>query len=358
MESGNKVVGLVVVVFLVGAVGFFYRSNIEKLLKHGSSSAPASTHDSSLAVGGRVVVEAFGKPYIAEDALNNKLQQMLQSSPVTRSMDPATLPAPAKINFLKDWINFLLIKDIWGKQHNVENDSAFQKRYNDAVEALKDSLIIDAFVQDLKKTISVSDDDVVAEYQSNKDRYLKTPGGASCSVVEFADAALARSLQHQAESVSSMDEFKSLVDGMGAGKLTSLGFVDGRGAASQAGLSKLPAEVRRVVLGKHAESVVLVPVKDSYFVIFMTEKKAPQFHELEQISSQVKAMLEETKQREALENALADLRDSANLVIKTDVLGVSAENQPRVLSKEELAAALQADDVALSDEDMVMDDAS
>ncbi len=350
MESGNKFVGVVVFSLFVGVAGYFGRSHITQFF-HREPVVVDVVNDKNLAVGGRVIVEAFGKPYIAEDALNQKLQQMLQSSPMTRSMDTATLPPAAKLNFLKDWINFLLIKDVWGKQQNIEGDAAFKKRYADASEALKDSLIIDAFVQDLKKDVVVSDEDIRAEYDANKSQYIKRPGGANCAVVEFDGTESARMLEDRACSASSMSEFKKMVDEMGAGKFTALGFVDQKGSESNSALAKMPAAVRKVLLGRHDESVVLVPSGSSYFVVFMADRKAPQYHEFSQISDQIKGRLEELKQRDALEQALEGLRNSANLVIKADVLGASASNQPRVLSKEELMAAIQENEAGM-DEDM------
>lgn len=353
MESGNKVVGLVVLGLIVGVVGFFGRAHFVHLFAH--EPAAAVTSGKSLAVGGRVIVEAFGKPYIAEDALDKKLQQMLQSSPSTRGMDAATLPAGAKVKFLKDWVNFLLIKDVWGKEHNVENDAAFKKRYDDAVEALKDSLIIDAFVQDLKKDVSVSDEEVSEEYHSNKDRFIKTPGGVNCAVVEFSDAASAKALQKQAQDASSLSEFQRLaVDG----KFSALGFVDVSGASSNAHVAKLPTEVKRVIFGKHSESVVFVPAEDSYYVVFMSERREPQFHSLDRIGGQLKSELEESKHLESLNNALESLRNKANLVIKMDVLGAPVGNQPRVLTKEELAAVIEQEEAAAMADDAAFADAN
>lgn len=346
MESANKS-ALIVLVVLLSVCGYVWRGKLVGLFNHHAahlSANTANTGESSLLQGGAVVVEAFGKPYVSENAFNKKLDQMLQSSPYTKNMDPSNFPAEAKAKFLKDWVNFLLIKDIWGKESNIENDPAFKKRFEESAEALKDSLIIEAYVQSLKKKIAVSDEEVGVEYHSNKDRYVKSVGGARFVVSEFADAAPARALQQQCDKCVSADDFINA--SRDADKVTDLGFVDSRGAGANDDVAKLPMEVRRIIFGRHKDTNFHVLAGGKHYVIFVAEKKDPEFFELDDIRPQLKMMLEENKQKEELEHALAEMSAKANLVFKTEIWG----NQPRVLSKNQLRAAMEQDDVAGEDD--------
>ena len=333
MESANKS-ALFVLLLLLGVGVFLGRTHIMNLV-HGKSAA-ASPSGSSLMQGGAVLVEAFGKPYISENAFNKKLEQMLQASPYTRSMDIATFPAEAKAKFLKDWVNFLLIKDIWGKEHNIEQDAAFQKRCEESMEALKDSLIIDAFVQDLKKKVIVSDDEISVEYHSNKDRYTKSQGGAHFVVAEYPELQAAKMLQQMAGGLKNAEEFIALVERNKDATYTDLGFVDSKSASIDAEIAKFPTEVRKVLFGRGKEAAVHIATTGKQFVVFACERKAADFFELDEIRPQVKMMLEETKQKEALEKTLEEMNTQANLVVKTEVWG----DQPRVLSKEDLLKAI------------------
>lgn len=351
MESGNKVVGLALVVLVAGAAGFFGRNHFAKILKNKSESAPVA--GKSLVTGGRVIVEAFGKPYISEDALNQKLEQMLQSSPSTRGMDVSLLPPVAKVGFLKDWINFLLIKDVWGKEKDFAHDAVFQKRLAEGIEALTDSLIVDSFVQDLKKNVVVSSEEIGVEYHSNKDQYLKAPAGAICAVVEYSDEAAAQNLVEKASKVELMSDFQALADSVPGGTFMPLGFVGGQGSGRNSQLEQLPMEVRYVVSEKHDQHCQLVSVDASHYVIFMADRKPARFKELDDASPEIASKLEEMKHRNALEAALEDLRTKANLVVNTEIFGAQKRPQPRVLSKQELAQAIQEEEASSSNYDDV-----
>ena|GEM_PF-2320479 len=353
MESANKS-ALVVLVMLLGVGMYVWRDHVVGLFGHPlatQSLVKPSSKASDLLQGGAVVVEAFGKPYVSENAFNKKLGQMLQASPYTKNMDPSTFPAEAKAKFLKDWVNFLLIKDIWGKERNIENDPTFKKRYEESVEALKDSLIIESYVQELKKKVTVSDEEVGVEYHSNKDRYVKSVGGAHFVVSEYSSAAAATELQQQCDGITTAEDFMEAAHNAGASKVTDLGFIDSRGSAAEGDVSKLPAEVRRIIFGRHKDSCFHVAAGGKNYVIFATERKASEFFELDEIRPQLKMMLEETKQKEALENALEEMSANARLVFKTEIW----EQQPRVLSKEELRAAVEQDEAEQYGDDVSQD---
>ena len=345
MESANKS-ALFVLIVLLGAGLYMWRDRITGVLGSHSRatcvSAVSAPKDSSLLQGGAVVFEAVGQPYFSENAFNKKLEQMLQASPYTKNMDPSTFPAEAKAKFLKDWVNFLLIKDIWGKEQNIENDANFKKRFEESIEALRDSLIIEAYVQDLKKKISVSDEEVGVEYHSNKDRYVKSLGGAHFVVSEHADVASAKTLQEQAERLNKADSFADLARRTGADNVVDLGFVDSRGTAMDGDIAKLPTEVRRIIFGRHKDSCLHVAAAGKHYIIFASDRKDPEFFELDEIRSQLKMMLEETKQKGALEAALEEMSARANLVFKTGIW----DKQARVLSKDELQAAIEQEEAS------------
>lgn len=364
MESANKS-ALFVLVVLLGIGLYVGRDHIQNLWLKSTQDASSGSKlvaqqsntdskESSLLQGGAIVVEAFGKPYVSENAFNKKLDQMLQASPYTKNMDPSTFPAEAKAKFLKDWVNFLLIKDIWGKETNIENDPVFKKRFEESLEALKDSLIIEAYVQEIKKKISVSDEDVSVEYHSNKDRYVKSLGGANFVVSQHADISSAKALQQNAARFTKADAFVDAAHAAGANNVINLGFVDSRGSSMDGDIAKLPTEVRRIIFGRHSESCLHVTAGGKHYIVFASDRKSPEFFELDEIRSQLKMMLEETKQKDALEKALEEMTSRANLVLKTDIW----DAQPRVLSKQELQAAIEQDEASYSQEDSMMTDDS
>ena len=341
MESSNK--SLLVVVFALVAVGaFFGRSHIMKFI-HGNQRSTVQSFDNSLVQGGKVVVEAFGKPYVTEETFNKKLAQMLQASEYTKNMDLESFPAEAKVKFLKDWVNFLLIKDVWGKEHNIEQNAEFKRRYEESAEALKDSLIIDAFVQDLKKGITVSDDEVSVEYHSNKDNYLKSRGGAHYAVAEFSNNAKAKEFESQLSGVEAVKDFMALAENLD-GKPVDLGLVDAKGSSLGVNINQYPIEVKRLFFAKHVRPVSFVIADNKQFVVFAAEKTASVYHELDEIRPKIQMYLEELRQKDALEIALQEMNAKSNLVIKEDVFVKKPKKQPKIMSKQQLHEFSEAED--------------
>ncbi|MBM3894143.1 hypothetical protein FJ366_00900 [Candidatus Dependentiae bacterium] len=338
MESSGK--SLLLIVVLLGAAGAFVgRKQLAVFFEMGKSSAQSALMDSenvSLVQGGEILVEAFGKPYVSEEAFNKKLKQLLKSSQYTKEMDPETFPVDAKAKFLKDWVNFLLIKDVWGKEKNLEQDEAFKARCVESFEAIRDSLIIDTFVQSLKETIVVSDDDVAVEYSSNKDNYIKSRGGSRFAVAEFAIKAQAQKLQSQLSGVAETKDFAALAENLD-GIPVEIGYIDGKGSSLNAVIGKYPTEVRRLFYAKTVDPVSLVSEGDRHYVVFATEKKSATYYELDEIAPRIKAMLEENLHKNALEKALDEMMKKANVTLHEDVFEKKSKSpKPRIINKKEL----------------------
>jgi hypothetical protein len=354
MESSIK--SLLFGVVLLGAAGAFVaRKQITQLFKKHSAvlkGGASGLGDGSLVQGGDIVVEAGGKPYVSEEAFNKKLQQLLKSSAYTREMDSETFPAEAKSKFLKDWVNFLLIKDVWGKERNIEQDEEFKKRCEESFEAVRDSLIIDTFVQSLKDGITVSDDDVAVEYNSNKENYLKSRGGSRFAVAQFAKISEAQEFKEQLSGLTEVKDFMVLAEHLN-GMPVDLGYIDGKGSSLNAAISKYPIEVRRLLVAREVAPVSLVEDDGVAYVVFATEKKPATYYELDEIHTKIKALLEENLHKAALEKALSEMTQKANIVVHEEVFAKKNQKQkPRIMNKQEL----QSFNEELEEEESAEDD--
>ena len=298
---------------------------------------PAASRE-GVAEGGRVLVRARGKAYVAEEPFNKKLAQMLQASPYTRGMDIATLPAEAKLNFLKDWVKFLLIRDVWGSEREIEKDADFQKKLAEHVSALKDSLVIDAFVNEVRKGISVSADDVKKEYEVNRERYVKAPGGARMASARVTDSEAADTLHKRARRLTSIDDFESLANSVDGAEYSDHGLVNATYAYSA--LASLPQAVQRAMLDVDCPRSSVVQTDDGYWVIFCAEKRKAEYYAFDEIKDQIKGLLEETRQKEIIEEQVEKFSQSVNLEIDEAVFS-SGQQNVRVVTPEELAAAVK-----------------
>ncbi|MBT4595246.1 peptidyl-prolyl cis-trans isomerase [bacterium] len=277
-----------------------------------------------------VVAKVLGKPYVTKEAFDKKLGMMLASSPYTKDIDPGTIPAEAKRKFLEDWLNFAVIKEVWGGENKVENSKEFKETYAERLEAVKDSVVVDMFVKDVRAGITVSDSDIKGEFEKNKGRYVKVMGGTKVAGVSFKDNGKAKDFLSSAKGTKDADKFEDItkdVDGT---------FKDfGRVGEEQEGAPQdIPASVRKAALSSKSTRVELVKDGDVSWVLHLSDKKDSVYFELDEIRPQVKAMIEEAKYKEVLELKVTELKKRANIEVNEAFFAGS--QQPRVITAEDL----------------------
>ncbi|MFC1854254.1 peptidyl-prolyl cis-trans isomerase [Candidatus Dependentiae bacterium] len=262
---------------------------------------------------GAVLAEIRGKPVIMESAFNDKLRQMLQANAYTKDIDPATVPSEAKLKLLNDWLNVILIKEVWGSDNKIKDSSEFKRELADRVEALEDALVVEKFVASMRGEITVKDSEIQKEFDNNKERYTKVAGGVRLAGAKFASEEDAKNF---ATSVSA----KTIADFEKAAKAAKKATYRDFGRVTEAAFRGAPDKVAKKALGmKKFPGAGIVEVGDKEFwVVFVMDKKDAEFYKFDEVKPQIKSMLEEKAFGEILNSKLEGFKEGSSLKVNED----------------------------------------
>lgn len=307
----------------------FFKGKAKEAVKNEQANGQAN---------GQAIVTIDGKVVLTSQEFDTKLVQKLQSHPQTAQIPADSIPMVAKRQFLNELVRLSLINDVWGEKNKIEETPEFKKNLEEKIELLKESLVVEAFVNQLKGQISVTDAEVKADYAKNKDKYVKAPAAVNLTAISFDKKEAAVAFYDRAKAVPA--EFNGVAKREKGGKFKEFGRVDQLSA-------QVPTEVRNAALGAgKSPRVSLVTGKDGNWVIYVTDKKDAVHYELAEISNDLKAMLEANKFREELEARIEDIKKDAKIEINEEFF--KEKEQPglpegaRILTAEQAAAEAAA----------------
>jgi hypothetical protein len=258
----------------------------------------------------KVLVKVNGNPRITQNGLDEKLKQMLKADPMTEQLDPAAIPAIAKQKFLQDWLNIILIRDVWDKESGTSKSDDFKNALKDRTTALEDALIVEKFVDSLKTELVVKDSDIKKEYENNKERYAKVAGGVRAVGARFEDKDSAQAFADGLGELNSISDFqKSSSDNENA-KYRDFGRVtkkETRGAPEKLVAAAVSASV-------YPSTKVVVDDKDTW-VMFVQDKVDAEYYSFDEVGPQIKGMLEGKNFNDLLNSRIEKFKKSADIEI-------------------------------------------
>jgi hypothetical protein len=258
----------------------------------------------------KVLVTVNGTARITQNGLDEKLKQMLGADPMTAQLDLAKIPAIAKQKFLQDWLNIILIRDVWDKESGISESADFKNTLQERVAALEDALIVEKFVESLKGELVVKDSDIKKEYDNNKERYAKVAGGVRVAGAKFEDKESAHAFADGLGELKSISDFqKSSVDNENA-KYRDFGRVtkkETRGAPEKLVAAAVSASV-------YPSTKVVSDDKDSW-VMFVQDKVDAEYYSFDEVGPQIKGMLEGKNFNDLLNSRIEKFKKSADIEI-------------------------------------------
>lgn len=277
-----------------------------------------------------------GETVISENDFKEKMEQMLKSNPYFKGASADTLPAEIKQRFFKELVNQeLIVANATAK--NLENDAEFKKSYEDMVELVRKSLIVQFFEKGIYEKVNVSDSDVAKYFAENKKRFVKTPGGVLVNGVKFSSATQAQAFLDKAQK--DPKNVEKLAQAEKDGSFKSFGRV----SAEAAGLggSMVPAPIKETALAFSSfPAVEKVNVGKDTWVLVGEDKQETAYFDLEEIKPQVSNMLKQNKFKDELDKELKDLQGSMKIVVNEDYFKASEEpNSPDAQAEQPAAAA-------------------
>jgi peptidyl-prolyl cis-trans isomerase C len=284
---------------------------------------------------GVTLLSINGKEVINEGDFKKHLTRMLQMNPYFRGAGLESLPAQIKRKVLDELVKQeLIVAEAY--KNKLESSEEFKKSLAEMVDLVKKSLLVQAWEKALLEGIKVEENEVKEDFEKNKDKYIKDPGGVLVSGIKFDSDA--KALAFLIKAKEKIAEFANLAQKENAADFQNFGRV-GEEVAGRGMPSAVPAEIKKRALSlKTLPAVVKVVSGKNFWVISVVDKKGKEFFALEEIKPQLENMLKNNKFRAVLETKLKDLEKEFAPVVNEGYFNP----QPAEAPKAEQAQAPEA----------------
>ena len=257
-----------------------------------------------------------GKPVINEADFINNMTQMLQANPYFKGNGPSSLPMSIKRKFFDELVTQELIL-LDATKNNVQNDPEFQKSLTEIINLVTRSQTVQFFQKKIHEGITVSDSEITSNFNENKDRYIKTPGGVQTIGVRFNTEAQAKAFADKA--VTTEAGFEKMANSDKNGTFKSFGRIGKENMSRGYQQNLAPIAIRDAALAdaKFPRVATIANGKEYWVVLFVDKKEAEHF-ELSEIKAQLGDMIKNDKFKEALNSKIKALRSEMTVNVNED----------------------------------------
>ena len=297
------------------------------MLKKGVSekkqvSAPAEVKE------GIVLLSIDNEPAITDVDFNKNLSQMLQVNPYFRGASADSLPKALKRKFFDELIKQELIV-AWAEKQNIAKDAEFEKAYQEMINLVKRSLLVQRFETKMFEEIKVSDSEVKDYFEKNKDKFVKEQGGVTVEGVKFDNDV--KAVDFYAKAKANMSNFKKLATTEDKEKYKNFGRVD----ENQQAAVSIPKEIKTKILSlTKFPAVEKITSGKDIWVVYFSDKKNTVYLNFDEVKEQLEAMIKNNKFREIVNKKIDELRSQFTLNVNEDYFK-EVETEPSVSDESE-----------------------
>jgi hypothetical protein len=176
------------VVLLTGCTQFWKKNDIKNA---APASRPAAQVDDAT---NPVLLTIDGTPVLRKAEFLDFCQQAMKANPYLASfgiVSYETAPEPIKKQLFDAVVGQKLIT-CWGVEKNVENSAEYQDMYAKMADQLRQALISQSFEKEIFEAITVSDEEILEEFNRSRDQMIKDPGSVTVVGVSFSDEEKAK----------------------------------------------------------------------------------------------------------------------------------------------------------------------
>lgn len=263
---------------------------------------------------GPVLVLIDGEPVLYKGEFDAYLTQMLQMYPQLKGvLTPESLPEPLKKNVLQKLIDQELIV-AWAKKSRVEQSAEFKKSFEEAIKVVKKHIMIQSFEKSIMDKVEASDSEVRAEFEKNKKRYIKSPGGTSLASIKFDSVEAAEEFFNKVEGKEK--QFEELAQKESSENFRSFGRID-----KDSTFPGLPDAVKNAALAVN-KFPALKTVKDdkTTWVICVADRTETEYKGLDEVKGDIELMIRSQKFQKEVEKRVESLKKEHKVEIKEEHL--------------------------------------
>jgi peptidyl-prolyl cis-trans isomerase C len=264
---------------------------------------------------GIVLLKIDNKPALSHDEFHKELSAQM------KNMDPSMLPKNMQRKFLDDLIRVKLMVEA-AKKDKIEDDTEFKDAYNEQQERLKELLLTRFYSKKLFDNIKVDDKEVKADYDKNKEKYVKEPGGVLVKGAKFKTRDEAILFYNKVKG--KVSSFETMAKKETAAKFKDFGRVTENAQMFNAAPQAIIDAAFKL---KKLPGADVVKADKDVWVIAASDKKTAVHHELGDIHDQVKMQLQYGKFKDVYEKHVEDLRKQFSVDVNEDFFKEPAQEK-------------------------------
>ena len=263
---------------------------------------------------GPIIASVAGQPVLREGEFRKRLDQMMQAYPQLRGMSAEEALPPQVQRRVAEQLASQSVIEKWGEKEGIASNPEFQQMLAEAHKEMNRLLVVQYFEKQVLGGVEVSSKDVREEYNTNKERYVKTPGGTKAVGAKFASADVANAFLAKVKDKSG--ELQAL-----AGKEKGATFRDFGSVTDQS--FNVPEKVRAAVNGASSfPSVQVVGDGQSFWVVAASEKVQAEHLAFDEIKDQLEQMLRSQRFQEAVASRMDELKGEFPIELNEDMFAV------------------------------------
>lgn len=281
-----------------------------------AASAPAGKKSVAKPSGPKVVEFKDGSS-LTMGEIDFEIEKVLAANPYTKAMSASQLPPDMKEMFFKEMLSRKVV-EMWADDNKVSDSEAFKEDLEQTIKLLVQAKKGEWFSNQVKAKAekSVSDSDVQAAYDKNKSRYVKATGGVRVAAVRFASRDTAKEFFDSLDtSISKVQDFEEASKNAPEGKFRDFGRIS---EESPKGASKVLVD--EAMSRRSFPSIEMVKSgDDEYWVAFFEDSKDAVHFGFDEVSSQIRSMIENEKFAEMIESEVKAIESKYVKTINSSV---------------------------------------
>jgi len=268
-----------------------------------------------------------GNGMITQKEFDEKLELIMKEKPELRGMAEAFMPM-LKGQLLTSLVYEKIIGK-WVKDNKLDQSAKYKDRLDNVMAAATNAVNVEFFTKELEVNPSAAD--LKNYYEENKDRIaLVSRGGVKAVGVKFDSEEKAKVLLEKAKAKAAEFEKMVTADKDLSKDMQDFNYVN----QFSRGIAK--AVVDKIAAMKRFPTVQLIKEDDkTFWVVGATEKKPEEYRSFDEVKDTVENMVKQTKQGEAIQQKLEDLKARYGVTVKEDVFMPKQPEEPVVPKKEE-----------------------
>lgn len=311
---------LLLLVACAGAAFCFSGCKFSSLQDYFNSNGASAQAQKTENPNDPVLVKIDGKPVLRKEEFLEFAEQAMKANPYLASFGITSFesaPEPIRQQLLDAVVQQKLIA-CWGQAQGIENTAQYKESYAKIIDQLKQALVAQSFDKEIFDTVSVSEDEILAKFDADRDQMIKEPGSVKAVGVSFKSEEKAK-VFYDLVAKKEEDTFANLA------KESDTSIVD-FGTISldprKQGADSAPMAVKRSLAALN-DKEYYAQARDGeiFWVVQVVDRTKPTYFSFGEVQEQLGAMVKQEKFRAVRDARINEIRGKHTVDVDNSILG-------------------------------------